>query len=158
MNNLHRELAPVSDAAWEQIEEETTRTLKRYLAGRRVVDVPTPNGIGLPAVGTGHLLSIAPPAEDIPPPPRLADAPEGPEDPCRDIEEADIFPRSPAENSPGVPLRKVEGPRLAREPSIPPGPVAYTGIFTDPCRIASVEILFRFPSDPLGTPRPAESR
>ncbi|WP_423767543.1 encapsulin [Escherichia coli] len=22
MNNLHRELAPVSDAAWEQIEEE----------------------------------------------------------------------------------------------------------------------------------------
>ncbi len=40
MNNLHRELAPISDAAWEQIEEETTRTLKRYLAGRRVVDVP----------------------------------------------------------------------------------------------------------------------
>lgn len=65
MNNLHRELAPVSDAAWAQIEEETTRTLKRYLAGRRVVDVPTPNGIGLPAVGTGHLLPIAPPAEDI---------------------------------------------------------------------------------------------
>jgi uncharacterized linocin/CFP29 family protein len=65
MNNLHRELAPISDAAWEQIEEETTRTLKRYLAGRRVVDVPTPSGIGSPAVATGHLLSIAPPAEDI---------------------------------------------------------------------------------------------
>lgn len=41
MNNLHRELAPISDAAWAQIEEETTRTLKRYLAGRRVVDVPS---------------------------------------------------------------------------------------------------------------------
>ena len=41
MNNLHRELAPISDAAWSQIEEETTRTLKRYLAGRRVVDVPS---------------------------------------------------------------------------------------------------------------------
>ena len=40
MNNLHRELAPISDAAWAEIEEETTRTLKRYLAGRRVVDVP----------------------------------------------------------------------------------------------------------------------
>jgi uncharacterized linocin/CFP29 family protein len=65
MNNLHRELAPISDAAWAQIEEETTRTLKRYLAGRRVVDVPAPSGIGLPAVATGHLLSIAPPAEDI---------------------------------------------------------------------------------------------
>jgi uncharacterized linocin/CFP29 family protein len=65
MNNLHRELAPISDAAWAEIEEETTRTLKRYLAGRRVVDVPTPGGVGLPAVGTGHLLSIAPPAEGI---------------------------------------------------------------------------------------------
>src|SRR6201996_2148094 len=65
MNNLHREVAPISDAAWNEIEEETTRTLKRYLAGRRVVDVPTPGGVGHPAVGTGHLLSIAPPAEDI---------------------------------------------------------------------------------------------
>jgi uncharacterized linocin/CFP29 family protein len=65
MNNLHRELAPISDAAWAQIEEETTRTLKRYLAGRRVVDVPTPGGMDLPAVGTGHLISIAPPGEDI---------------------------------------------------------------------------------------------
>lgn len=65
MNNLHRELAPISEAAWDQIEEETTRTLKRYLAGRRVVDVPTPGGVGLPAVATGHLLSIAAPAEDI---------------------------------------------------------------------------------------------
>ena len=42
MNNLHRELAPISDAAWAQIEEETSRTLKRYLAGRRVVDVQGP--------------------------------------------------------------------------------------------------------------------
>jgi uncharacterized linocin/CFP29 family protein len=65
MNNLHRELAPISDAAWAQIEEETTRTLKRYLAGRRVVDVPPPGGVDLPAVATGHLLSIAPPTQDI---------------------------------------------------------------------------------------------
>jgi len=63
MNNLHRELAPISDAAWAQIEEETTRTLKRYLAGRRVVDVPAAGGVGLPAVATGHLLEIDPPAE-----------------------------------------------------------------------------------------------
>jgi uncharacterized linocin/CFP29 family protein len=65
MNNLHRELAPISDAAWAQIEEETTRTLKRYLAGRRVVDVPTPSGVGSAAVATGHQFSIDPPAEDI---------------------------------------------------------------------------------------------
>ncbi len=46
MNNLHRELAPISDVAWASIEEETTRTLKRYLAGRRVVDVQGPSGSG----------------------------------------------------------------------------------------------------------------
>jgi uncharacterized linocin/CFP29 family protein len=65
MNNLQRELAPISDAAWEQIEEETTRTLKRYLAGRRVVDVPSPGGVALPGVATGHLQSISAPAEGI---------------------------------------------------------------------------------------------
>jgi uncharacterized linocin/CFP29 family protein len=58
MNNLHRELAPISDAAWAQIEEETARTFKRYLAGRRVVDVQGPAGVALPAVGTGHLRPI----------------------------------------------------------------------------------------------------
>jgi len=65
MNNLHRELAPISDAAWVDIEKETTRTLKRYLAGRRVVDVHGPDGIGLSAVGTGHLRTIATPGDGI---------------------------------------------------------------------------------------------
>src|ERR1700685_2087309 len=65
MNNLHRELAPISDAAWAEIEEETSRTLKRYLAGRRVVDVPSPGGIALPGVGTGHLNPITAPADGI---------------------------------------------------------------------------------------------
>jgi uncharacterized linocin/CFP29 family protein len=61
MNNLHRELAPISDAAWADIEEEATRTLKRYLAARRVIDVQGPGGVGLSAVGTGHLKTIASP-------------------------------------------------------------------------------------------------
>ena len=65
MNNLHRELAPISDAAWAQIEEETTRTLKRYLAARRVVDLAVPEGVALSAVGTGHLRSIAAPDDGI---------------------------------------------------------------------------------------------
>jgi uncharacterized linocin/CFP29 family protein len=65
MNNLHRELAPISDAAWAQIEEETTRTLKRYLAGRRVADVVTPGVPSLPGVATGHLKSIAAPADGV---------------------------------------------------------------------------------------------
>jgi uncharacterized linocin/CFP29 family protein len=65
MNNLHRELAPISDAAWAQIEYETSRTLKRYLAARRVVDVQGPAGTELSAVGTGHLRTIAAPGDGI---------------------------------------------------------------------------------------------
>ena len=65
MNNLHRELAPISDAAWAQIAEEATRTLKRYFAGRRVVDMPAPGGATLASVGTGHLRQIAAPDDGI---------------------------------------------------------------------------------------------
>lgn len=65
MDNLHRELAPASEAAWEQIEEEATRTLKRHLAGRRVVDVQGPAGYGLSAVGTGRARDIDAPADGV---------------------------------------------------------------------------------------------
>jgi uncharacterized linocin/CFP29 family protein len=65
MNNLHRELAPISEAAWAQIEQEASRTLKRYLAGRRVVDVHVPNGVAFSAVGTGHLRHVEAPEEGI---------------------------------------------------------------------------------------------
>ena len=65
MNNLHRELAPISDAAWAQIEEEVTRTFKRHLAGRRAVDVSGPSGTGFSAVGTGHLTEIATPGDGV---------------------------------------------------------------------------------------------
>ncbi|MGH6681577.1 MAG: family 1 encapsulin nanocompartment shell protein [Bradyrhizobium sp.] len=65
MNNLHRELAPVSDQAWTQIEEEAARTLKRHLAARRVVDVPAPKGLAFSAVGTGHVHRIQAPGDGI---------------------------------------------------------------------------------------------
>jgi uncharacterized linocin/CFP29 family protein len=65
MNNLHRKLAPISEQAWEQIEEEASRTLKRHLAARRVVDVVGPKGIDYSAVGTGHLRQIEAPGEGI---------------------------------------------------------------------------------------------
>jgi uncharacterized linocin/CFP29 family protein len=65
MNNLHRELAPISAAAWAGLEEEARRTFKRHLAGRRVVDVPEPGGPDLAAVTTGHLDPVAPPAEGV---------------------------------------------------------------------------------------------
>src|SRR3984957_11767464 len=65
MNNLHRELAPVSDKAWAQIEQEASRTLKRHLAARRVVDVLGPKGLELSAVGTGHIRQIQAPGDGI---------------------------------------------------------------------------------------------
>ncbi|MET9347627.1 family 1 encapsulin nanocompartment shell protein [Streptomyces termitum] len=63
--NLHRELAPVTPAAWAEIEEEARRTFRRHVAGRRVVDVPDPAGASLAAVGTGHLTDLAPPADGV---------------------------------------------------------------------------------------------
>lgn len=53
MNNLHRELAPITDAAWREIEEEARRTFIRDIAGRRVVDVTEAADPTLAAVGTG---------------------------------------------------------------------------------------------------------
>src|SRR5699024_4210594 len=64
-NNLHRELAPITDGAWAEIEEEARRTFKRNVAGRRVVDVVGPQGLELAAVGTGHLETIAAPADGV---------------------------------------------------------------------------------------------
>jgi uncharacterized linocin/CFP29 family protein len=65
MNNLHRELAPVSEGAWAQIEQEATRTFKRHVAGRRVVDVHGPAGEAFSAVGTGHVTDIDAPGADV---------------------------------------------------------------------------------------------
>ena len=65
MNNLHRELAPISTAAWSQIEEEVARTFKRSLAGRRIVDMNGPAGTDLAGVGTGHQSGIEAPLEGI---------------------------------------------------------------------------------------------
>ena len=65
MNNLHRELAPISTVAWSQIEEEVARTFKRSVAGRRVVDVKGPGGVDLSGVGTGHQTSITAPQRGV---------------------------------------------------------------------------------------------
>jgi uncharacterized linocin/CFP29 family protein len=65
MNNLHRELAPISATAWSQIDEEAARTIRRHLAARRVVDVHGPNGPEFSAVGTGHVHTITGPADGV---------------------------------------------------------------------------------------------
>ncbi|KFL91861.1 encapsulating protein for a DyP-type peroxidase or ferritin-like protein oligomer [Acetobacter malorum] len=61
MNNLHKHLAPVSSAAWAEIEEEAARTIRRNLAGRRVVDTSEPKGTAFSGVGTGRASALATP-------------------------------------------------------------------------------------------------
>jgi uncharacterized linocin/CFP29 family protein len=65
MNNLYRELAPITELAWAEIELEATRTYKRHIAGRRVVDVSEPGGPITAAVSTGHLLDVQPPTDGV---------------------------------------------------------------------------------------------
>jgi uncharacterized linocin/CFP29 family protein len=65
MNNLHRELAPISDAAWTDIESEARRTFTRHVAARRVVDLIGPSGVTVPGVGTGHVQVLAAPADGV---------------------------------------------------------------------------------------------
>ena len=54
-NNLHRELAPISDAAWDEIEDDARTQFTRTIAGRRVVDVTEPKGLDFSALSTGRL-------------------------------------------------------------------------------------------------------
>ena len=61
MNNLFRELAPVSSAAWGEIEEEARRTLKATLAARKLVDFSGPKGWRKSAVATGRMEEIQAP-------------------------------------------------------------------------------------------------
>jgi uncharacterized linocin/CFP29 family protein len=65
MNNLYRELAPVSAAAWAGIEEEAKRTFALHAAARRAVDVTGPDGLALAGVGTGHVTTVDPPADGV---------------------------------------------------------------------------------------------
>lgn len=61
MNHLMRELAPVSAAAWQQIEQEASRTLKTMLAARKLVDFSGPRGWDASAVGLGRSEPVTPP-------------------------------------------------------------------------------------------------
>src|ERR1700722_17068551 len=64
-NNLYRDLAPITEVAWTEIELEGARTFKRHIAGRRVVDISEPAGPVAAAVGTGRLLAVAAPTDGV---------------------------------------------------------------------------------------------
>jgi len=54
MNRLRRSFAPISDAAWHQIDDEATQALENFLAGRRLVDFVGPLGWETSSVSTGR--------------------------------------------------------------------------------------------------------
>ena len=55
MNHLFRELAPVTDAAWAQIDDEASRAIKHFQAARRLVDFSGPLGWEFSAVDLGRV-------------------------------------------------------------------------------------------------------
>jgi uncharacterized linocin/CFP29 family protein len=58
VNHLTRELAPVTDAAWAQIDAEATRSLTHFLAARRIVDFEGPLGWEHSAVDLGRVDAL----------------------------------------------------------------------------------------------------
>ena len=58
MNYLHRELAPISDAAWSEIDDEARRTLSHFLAARKLVDFKGPLGYDASAISLGRLTEL----------------------------------------------------------------------------------------------------
>ncbi len=66
MNHLLRELAPVGDNAWQEIEAEATRSITHFLAGRRLVDFDGPLGWDHSAVDLGRVeVSTDQPFSDV---------------------------------------------------------------------------------------------
>ncbi|MPZ42241.1 MAG: bacteriocin [Betaproteobacteria bacterium] len=63
MNNLLRELAPITPEAWAQIDNEAKRTLKLMLAARRLVDFNGPLGSDVSALSDGRVEDLASPIE-----------------------------------------------------------------------------------------------
>src|SRR5699024_3370099 len=54
---LYRDLAPISNEAWEEIDEKATEVLKSYLSARRVVNVIGPKGFDHNVLTDGRLAN-----------------------------------------------------------------------------------------------------
>jgi len=58
VNHLLRELAPISEAAWVEIDGEAATTLRHVLAGRKLVDFDGPRGWDAAAIATGRTEDV----------------------------------------------------------------------------------------------------
>ncbi len=66
MNHLHRDLAPITESAWTEIDSEAKRALENFLAARRLVDFSGPHGWDAAAVTLGTVGKIKEsPAEGV---------------------------------------------------------------------------------------------
>lgn len=65
MDHLLRSLAPLSNAAWEVVDDEARQRLATQLAARKLVDFSGPHGWGHCAVSLGRTQALAPPAEGL---------------------------------------------------------------------------------------------
>lgn len=65
MNHLFRELAPVTERAWEAVEEEATRTLHGMLVARRLLQLSGPKGWEHAAEVTGRVETAAAAGEQV---------------------------------------------------------------------------------------------
>jgi uncharacterized linocin/CFP29 family protein len=59
MNHLHRSLAPISDAGWEELDEEAKEQLEPALAARKLVDFSGPHGWEHSATNLGRVGRVA---------------------------------------------------------------------------------------------------
>lgn len=66
MNHLLRDLAPITDEAWSEIDAEASRAIREVLAGRRLLDVSGPHGWGHTGVATGRIRDVGPVAPGVP--------------------------------------------------------------------------------------------
>lgn len=65
MSRLHRELAPISERVWDEIEKEARRTLTNFLAARQLVDFSGPHGWDHSADSLGRLERVPGPVDGV---------------------------------------------------------------------------------------------
>jgi uncharacterized linocin/CFP29 family protein len=65
MDHLYRDVAPISEAAWAQIEDEAKSRLVAHLAARKLVDLDGPHGWGYSATDLGRVEEVDSPSEGV---------------------------------------------------------------------------------------------
>jgi uncharacterized linocin/CFP29 family protein len=65
VNHLRRDLAPIFESAWTEIQQEANDSLANYLAGRRLIEFDGPKGWTTASVATGRISKIESASEGV---------------------------------------------------------------------------------------------